>query len=66
MLGLHFVKTGILEGKFGTLYGQLFSLRQTGDYGDTFGLTKEQVFPLVQQTEDLIDVVSDLIKKQQE
>ncbi|MBQ9417128.1 MAG: HEPN domain-containing protein [Bacteroidales bacterium] len=35
LLGLHFIKTGILEKEYGTLYGQLFSLRQTGDYGDT-------------------------------
>lgn len=64
MLGLHFIKTGIMEGRFGTLYGQLFSLRQTGDYGDTFGLTKEQVLPLLPQTEELIDAVSALVAKE--
>lgn len=65
MLGLHFVKPGILAGEYGTLYGQLFSLRQTGDYGDTFGLTEQQVLPLVPQTEALIAVVSKLIEKRQ-
>ncbi len=61
MLGLHFVKTGILDGKYGALYGQLFSLRQTGDYGDTFGLTKEQVMPLIPETEALITRIAGLI-----
>lgn len=61
LLGLHFIKTGILASDHGTLYGQLFSLRQTGDYGDTFGLTKEQVLPLLQPTEDLIEAVGRLI-----
>ncbi|MBP5547002.1 MAG: HEPN domain-containing protein [Bacteroidales bacterium] len=63
MLGLHFIKTGILDSKYGTLYGQLFSLRQTGDYGDTFGLTEAQVLPLVPQTEELIKAVASLINE---
>lgn len=62
MLGLHFIKPGILESKYGTLYGQLFSLRQTGDYGDTFGLTEAQVLPLLPQTEAMIERVSGLIE----
>lgn len=55
MLGLHYIKTGVLDRKYGTLYGQLFSLRQTGDYGDTFGLTEEQVRPLLEQTAEMIE-----------
>lgn len=44
MLGLHFIKAGIIDKEFGSLYGQLFSLRQTGDYGDTFELTKDKYY----------------------
>ncbi len=61
MLGLHFVKTGLIDSKYGVLYGQLFSLRQTGDYGDTFGLTKEQVYPLIQPTKEMIETIASLI-----
>ena len=61
MLGLHFIKTGIIDKEFGSLYGQLFSLRQTGDYGDTFGLTEKQVLPLLPQTEELIEAIASLI-----
>ena len=68
MLGLHYIKAGIMDSKYGTLYGQLFSLRQTGDYGDTFGLTEEQVLPLLPQTDELINavtsIINDKIKKQ--
>ena len=63
MLGLHFIKTGIIDKEFGSLYGQLFSLRQTGDYGDTFGLTEKQVLPLLPQTEELIEAIASLIEK---
>lgn len=63
MLGLHYIKTGVLDRKYGTLYGQLFSLRQTGDYGDTFGLTEEQVRPLVEQTAEMIEKVESIINE---
>lgn len=63
MLGLHYIKTCILSGECGTLYGQLFSLRQTGDYGDTFGLTEKQVEPLIKPTEELIGQIETLIKE---
>ena len=63
MLGLHFIKTGIIDKEFGSLYGQLFSLRQTGDYGDTFGLTEKQVLPLLPQTEKFIKDIASLIEK---
>lgn len=65
MLGLHYIKTGILGSEYGTLYGQLFSLHQTGDYGDTFGLTEQQVLPLIEPTGKLIDSVEILIKEKQ-
>lgn len=63
MLGLHYIKTGIMDSKYGTLYGQLFSLRQTGDYGDTFGLTEAQVLPLLPQTDELINAVASIINE---
>lgn len=63
MLGLHYIKTGVLDRKYGTLYGQLFSLRQTGDYGDTFGLTEEQVRPLLEQTAEMIEKIESIINE---
>ena len=61
MLGLHFVKTDKLSRENGTLYGRLFSLRQTGDYGDTFDLTQEDVEPLVEPAKEVIETVEKLI-----
>ena len=61
MLGLHYVKTGLIDKELGNLYGRLFAIRQTGDYGDTFDLTEDDVLPLVQPTQRLIDKVSKLI-----
>ena len=34
MLGLHFIKSGILDVRYGRIYQQLFENRQSGDYED--------------------------------
>lgn len=65
LLGLHYIKPGKLDKRHGTTYGRLFSLRQTGDYGDLFGLTESDVMPLVPDTEALISTVSEIIRSQQ-
>ena len=61
VFGQNFIKTNKLDGKFGTLYGRLFSLRQTGDYGDTYDLTEEDVMPLLSPTEELIKAITEII-----
>ena len=61
LFGLHFIKTGLMDNRFGVLYGRLFSLRQTGDYSDTFDLTEEDVTPLIVPTGEFIDVIDELI-----
>lgn len=61
LFGLHFIKTGLVENRFGALYGRLFSLRQTGDYSDTFDLTEEDVTPLIAPTGEFIDAINKLI-----
>ena len=61
LLGLHFLKTGRMSKEHGALYGRLFSMRQTGDYGDTYDFTEEDVLPLVEPTAALIEEVSNLI-----
>lgn len=38
----------------------------TGDYGDTFGLTEEDVVPKIQPTEDFINEVIALAKQKLE
>lgn len=65
MLGMHFIKTGKLDKRWGNIYSRLFSNRQTGDYGDMFGLTEEQVLPLVSQTEEYINVICSMIENAQ-
>ena len=60
--GLHFVKTGIVTRDMGKLLRKLFTMRQTGDYSDRFGLTKEDIEPMIQPTEGFITFISNLAK----
>ncbi len=38
LFGMRFVNTGICSKDDGRLYHKLFTMRQTGDYDDTYGL----------------------------
>jgi len=62
-LSLHFVKTGKLDKEFGMLYGDLFDLRQKGDYGDFFDFEEQQVAPLILKAEEFLKEIEILTKK---
>lgn len=60
LFGQHFVKTGIVDTKYGKLYHRLYSMRLTGDYDDTYGLSSEDVLPLLDPASELIEKVIQL------
>ena len=53
-LSLHFVKTGKLEKEFGMLYGDLFDLRQKGDYGDFFDFEEQHIKTMIPKVEEFL------------
>lgn len=61
--GLHYVKTGVFPKEMGHLFNNLFQMRLTGDYDDFFGLTEEDVIPMIEPTEAFIKVVTELAKE---
>jgi uncharacterized protein (UPF0332 family) len=63
LLGMHFVRTGIVSKEAGKFYSRLFELRQTGDYDDLFDLTEEDVKPLLKSAENYIEEIRHLIEK---
>ena len=60
---LFFVKPGLVSREMGKLVRQLFTMRQTGDYSDRFGLTEEDVVPFIEPTEDFIVRITKLAKE---
>ena len=63
LFGQHFIKTGIFPAETGRLYHKLFTMRQTGDYDDTYGLATEDVLPYVEPTGELISRTTELAKQ---
>lgn len=63
LFGMKFIKTGIFTAESGRLYHELFTMRQTGDYDDTYGLTKDDVLPYVEPTAQLIEQVVGYARK---
>lgn len=61
LIGLKYVKQGLLNSDDNSLLGKLFSMRQTGDYGDTFDWRQEDVEPLINKTELLVDKIISFI-----
>ncbi len=59
--GLQFVKTGIIDKKFGKLFSKLFDYRLKGDYGDLFDFDKDIVEPLFEEVELLINTIKKVL-----
>lgn len=56
-----YIATGIVDKEAGILYRRLFSMRQSGDYDDLFDWTEDDVAPLLDKTQTLIDSIAKLI-----
>ena len=59
---LHFIKTGIIDKKYGRLLSELFDWRQKGDYDNIFDFNDESVQPLFRPVEEMIDLIDKEIK----
>lgn len=53
--------TGLTEKEYGRLYSRLFELRQSGDYGDMYDATEEEIIPYISKTEALVSKMEELI-----
>lgn len=61
MLGMHFIKSGILEKELGKFYSDIFDMRQTGDYDDFVDFNKEDVLDLLTPAQKLITSIEKLL-----
>jgi uncharacterized protein (UPF0332 family) len=62
LLGLHFIKEGVVSKDAGKFYSKLYELRQTGDYDDLFSLTKEDVKPMISSAQTYFDELIQLLE----
>ncbi len=61
MLGLHFVKTGIISSSLGKVFSDIFDKRQTSDYGDYINVSREDVEDLLPLAKEFIDRIKIVI-----
>lgn len=61
MMGLHFVKTEKLDNDDARLLGEVFRMRQTGDYDDLYDWTEDQILPLIPKVKNLVNKIENLI-----
>lgn len=57
LMGKHYVLPGILTRDDGKLFSDLFNMRHTGDYGDSFDITQQDVEDYLQPTERFVDKI---------
>lgn len=54
LMGKHYVLTGILTRQEGKLFSDLFNLRHTGDYGDSFNIDKNDVEDYLKPAQEFV------------
>lgn len=52
----------MLDKESGFLYGDLFDLRQRGDYGDFYDLDEEEILNLIPKVNEFLSKMQFLIK----
>ena len=61
LLGQECVIKGLLTKDDAKLVSRLFNMRQTGDYDDFDDWDEQDVFPLIEKTERLLDKINSLL-----
>ena len=62
-LGLHFIKTGIIEDRLGAFLTRMEQLREKGDYNCLFDVTKEELLTFVEPAHELLEKISQLVRE---
>ena len=60
-LGLHFIKTGIVEDRLGAFLTRMEQLREKGDYNCLFDVTKDELLTFVEPAHELVNRIRQLI-----
>ncbi|TFH44564.1 MAG: HEPN domain-containing protein [ANME-2 cluster archaeon] len=58
----HYIKSQIIDKKYGKLYSQLFTWRQKGDYDDLFDFQEQQVSEYFKPVEELISLIESMLR----
>ena len=60
-VGLHFIKSGIIEDRLGAFLTRMKQLREKGDYNCLFEVTKDELLTYVDPAHELINKIRKLL-----
>ena len=63
MFGQYYVRTGIFDIADGRLYSQLQTMREKGDYNCAYQTSEDEIEPLIEPTQILVDKIVKYISK---
>ena len=63
LFGQHYVRTGVFDMVDGKLYSQLQTMREKGDYNCAYQTSEDEVVPLIEPANALVNKVVDYISK---
>lgn len=63
MMNMHFVRTGKIDVEDGRLLGNLFRMRQTGDYDDLSDWSEDEIRPIFPKVLNLLSKIEKLINE---
>jgi uncharacterized protein (UPF0332 family) len=58
-----YIKTGLLDKKFSSLYSNLMGKRQESDYDDFHDFSKDEILPLFEEVELFLTTLKDFLIK---
>lgn len=63
LFGQHYVRTGVFDMGDGKLYSQLQTMREKGDYNCAYQTSEDEVLPLIEPANALVNKIVDYISK---
>ena len=59
----YYIRTGLLPKEYGTLYSQMESIREEGEYNCTYQVTEEDLQQRLEPAKEMIDTIVLMAKK---
>ena len=63
LFGQYYIKTSKLPGEFGTLYNQMETIRENGDYNYSYETSPEELEERMPAAKTMIDTIAAMVEK---
>lgn len=63
-LNQYYIKSNIIDSRYGALYGKLESMREEGDYNCHYTISEKEFHGSIAPAKELIDNIAEMVKKE--